>query len=210
MHYARWQTYGDPLITNGAPVKAADGWPSCDVSGCDRRSRAQKGGMCFRHYQRLRNTGTTEPGRHFISEVDSTGRLGDCEICGPKVPVSPRSDGTVRCQASRQEQRLKYHYGVTAQVFDDLVERQGGVCAICGRVPPERHGARRLFLDHDHVTGAVRAALCGSCNIALGMIRDSPELAEKLAEYLRQHGATGYAEREAGVSMAEAGTGGTT
>lgn len=190
MHYTRWLATGDPHVKGNA--KASGDWPACEVPGCGRRARAQRGGMCFRHYQRQRNTGTVEPTRHFISNADTELLVGDCEVCGPGVPLLARGDGSVRCKTSRQAQRLRSNYGVSADVFDALVERQNGVCAICGRQPPERHGQRRLFLDHDHVTGAVRSALCGNCNIALGMIRDSPELAEKLAAYLREHGATGY------------------
>lgn len=143
--------------------------------------------MCFRHYQRLRNTGSVTPVRHFVTNVHEELGIADCEICGPNVPVVLRSNGSARCRASRQEQRLKYNYGVPAVTFDALVVEQQGRCAICGQEPRERHGQRRLFLDHNHRTGAVRSALCGNCNIALGMIHDSPELAEKLAAYLRCH-----------------------
>ena len=191
MHYSRWQTYGDPLIGSGPIAIADDDWPACDVPSCDRRARAQRGGMCFRHYQRLRNTGSVEPIRHFVDNIDHDVLLGDCEICGPGIPVVRRHDGSVRCKASRRAQRLKNAYGVTVVEFDAIVEQQGGVCAICQRLPMERHGQRRLFLDHDHATGAIRSVLCGSCNIALGMIRDDPALADRLAAYLRSHQAAG-------------------
>lgn len=148
--------------------------------------------MCFRHYQRLRNTGSVEPTKHYLENIDRERLTGDCEICGPNTPLLARKDAPI-CKAGKQAQRLKYNYGVEVSVFDDLVASQGGRCAICDQEPPLRHGERRLFLDHDHVTGVIRSALCGSCNIALGMIRDSPQLADKLGAYLRAHGATGYA-----------------
>lgn len=51
-------------------------------------------------------------------------------------------------------------YGLTAEQYDALLERQGGRCAICRNRP----GKKRLAVDHDHGTGEVRGLLCGSCN----------------------------------------------
>lgn len=52
--------------------------------------------------------------------------------------------------------------GVTDEVYAQLLERQGGGCAICRKAPKE--GGRRLDVDHDHATGAVRGLLCWTCN----------------------------------------------
>lgn len=53
-------------------------------------------------------------------------------------------------------------------------------CAIC-RGPG---GARGLFLDHDHRTGAARGWLCGKCNTAVGLLNDDPYLFESAKRYL--------------------------
>jgi hypothetical protein len=60
-----------------------------------------------------------------------------------------------------------------------LRELGEGPCWICGVVPP----GRRLAIDHDHVTGAVRGLLCSSCNRRLGATRNS-EWLRRAAEYL--------------------------
>ena len=49
-------------------------------------------------------------------------------------------------------------------VYDTLLEQQGGVCWICGKVQ-EGH---RLSLDHSHSSGQFRGLLCKPCNSALG------------------------------------------
>lgn len=44
-----------------------------------------------------------------------------------------------------------------------MLAEQAGGCAICGAEPK----TRRLHVDHDHKTGAVRGLLCYRCNRAL-------------------------------------------
>lgn len=50
-------------------------------------------------------------------------------------------------------------------------------CMICG-------SDKRLCIDHDHDTKAIRGVLCSKCNAGLGMFRDNQEFLRKAAEYL--------------------------
>jgi hypothetical protein len=68
-------------------------------------------------------------------------------------------------------------YGITATQFDELLAKQGGVCAICGRENPEH-------VDHDHETGKVRGILCFNCNGGLGQFSDNTERLANAIEYL--------------------------
>lgn len=63
---------------------------------------------------------------------------------------------------SRARHRL---YGIDAEKVKSLLEKQGGVCAICGDEPNS--------VDHDHETGVVRGVLCKRCNSGLGQFKDS-------------------------------------
>jgi hypothetical protein len=65
---------------------------------------------------------------------------------------------------------LKKRYGITAEVYDSLLEKQGGVCACCGKAPEKLPGNFRalLHVDHDHQTGDVRGLLCAFCNWFIG------------------------------------------
>ena len=58
---------------------------------------------------------------------------------------------------------LKKRYDITPQRYEELLQIQGGRCAICHRVPR----TQRLHVDHSHRTGAVRGLLCLLCNRAL-------------------------------------------
>jgi hypothetical protein len=57
-------------------------------------------------------------------------------------------------------------YGITVEQYDHMLASQGGVCALCG-CPPHK---KRLSVDHDHNTGAIRGLLCVLCNSTIGRI----------------------------------------
>lgn len=86
--------------------------------------------------------------------------------------------------------RLKRTFGITADQFDELLAAQGGVCAVCGEPPAS---GQNLHVDHDHACcptvktcgTCIRALCCKFCNQALGLLRDSAEIAEAAARYLR-------------------------
>lgn len=79
---------------------------------------------------------------------------------------------------------LRRNYGIELADFERLMEQQGGVCAICGALPPTGY-YKQLAVDHCHETGAVRGLLCSDCNRGLGIFRDNPGRLERAAEYLR-------------------------
>jgi hypothetical protein len=83
-----------------------------------------------------------------------------------------------------QKENRKYHlkstYGITPEQYDDLSVQQGGVCAVC-KEPSEK----KLYVDHDHVSGDVRGLLCHKCNVAIGLLFDDPTRLERAAKYIR-------------------------
>lgn len=72
---------------------------------------------------------------------------------------------------------------LTFAEFQAMKERQEHLCALC-KGPPGRKG---LCVDHHHATGRVRALLCSNCNSGIGKLKDSPELLEAAASYVRSH-----------------------
>ena len=58
-------------------------------------------------------------------------------------------------------------------------------CEICGKTEEEE--GRRMALDHDHLTGKVRGALCFDCNSTLGKFNDNIMLLRKAADYLEKY-----------------------
>jgi Recombination endonuclease VII len=78
---------------------------------------------------------------------------------------------------------------LSEDAFQALLDRQAGVCAVCGGPPRDEE---RLVVDHDHdccpgprsCGQCIRGLLCPGCNQAAGILDDSAVLAERVADYL--------------------------
>jgi hypothetical protein len=82
----------------------------------------------------------------------------------------------------REDAIIRRQYGISLKQFDELLEFQGGGCAICNkRIDGER---RRMNIDHDHNTGKVRGLLCTGCNTGIGHLGDNIEGLKKALYYL--------------------------
>jgi hypothetical protein len=91
------------------------------------------------------------------------------------------------CDANKDRSR-DYHrmrnYGVSPEQYDEMLKRQGGVCAICHSAPKVRPKHTILVIDHNHTTGRVRALLCHRCNVVIGMVSESTLLMDNMAQYI--------------------------
>ena len=74
---------------------------------------------------------------------------------------------------------LKRKFNLTTEEYAQMLEKQGGVCAICGKTC-----TRALAVDHDHNTGIVRGLLCNNCNRGLGHMQDDIKILENAVRYL--------------------------
>jgi len=99
--------------------------------------------------------------------------------------IQERLDEKVRIQ------NLKlFNLPEESQRYYDLVEEQGGLCIICHIRP-----RTILVQDHDHrccIKGngckrCRRGLLCYKCNLALGLVNDSPLVLKAMIDYLLHH-----------------------
>ena len=81
-----------------------------------------------------------------------------------------------------RRRRLLSLYGISHEEYDEMLERQGGVCAICKNKPGE---GKLLCVDHCHVTGMVRGLLCHKCNSVLAFGNDDPDIMRAAIAYLQ-------------------------
>lgn len=73
--------------------------------------------------------------------------------------------------------KLKNRYGISLIDYEELFNKQNGLCKICGK-------EKELHVDHSHKTGEVRGLLCHRCNNGLGCFDDSPALIQSAIAYL--------------------------
>lgn len=85
---------------------------------------------------------------------------------------------------------LRSNYGITRDEWKTLYGKQEGLCAICCEVLDR---GRKTHVDHCHQTEKVRGLLCGKCNVAVGMLKDDPELMRASARYVEFHTAASAA-----------------
>lgn len=117
-----------------------------------------------------------------------------CVACGRSEPEIKfqgyrkqcNSCSYFRYQAKHREHNLMKNYGITTDVYHSMLASQDGGCAICSRTTPGGRG-NFFHVDHNHTTGKVRALLCAGCNMAIGHLREDPEVARRLADYLESH-----------------------
>lgn len=105
-------------------------------------------------------------------------------LCRPCYSASHRKEYLKRpAVESRVRQRSWRAYGIelTVAEYNTMCASQNDVCAICLRPPSV---GRRLMVDHDHSTGAVRGLLCDYCNRLLLIPRNTPAVLSRAAEYL--------------------------
>lgn len=118
-------------------------------------------------------------------------RCKDCRTEGVTTAratphAGPRCTSHWRVEVRRQkaaihEKRVQATYGLPPGGYEALMAFQGGCCALCRRA---RGLAKRLAVDHDHVSGLVRGLLCSPCNNMLGHGRDSIEFFQRVIDYL--------------------------
>lgn len=111
-----------------------------------------------------------------------------CSGCQGFVPLfyTRGSRCTAHASAAAHASMVKRVYDFTPQDYNNLLAWQRGKCYICRQTPR----VKRLAVDHDHQTGAVRGLLCANdewgCNRTLARVLNNVGMAERLLAYVQK------------------------
>jgi Recombination endonuclease VII len=98
--------------------------------------------------------------------------------------ITRESAANKQRQRNAKDLRLRRLYGISLDDYDNMLDDQGGRCAICLCRPR----TRPLAVDHDHVTGRVRGLLCSRCNHGLlHFAQEDVTILRRAIEYLLKH-----------------------
>ena len=103
----------------------------------------------------------------------------DCKSCQSSYIKQWKKDNPDKHSDRVKKDLLKRRYGITIEDFEDMLQKQNGLCSICSRDISDKP-----YIDHSHETGKVRGLLCHPCNSGIGLLQDSPEILQKAANYL--------------------------
>ena len=79
---------------------------------------------------------------------------------------------------TKKNENLRAKYGISLENYENLVIKQKGQCAICGKI-------KKLVIDHQHNgTPNVRGLLCINCNVGLGMFCDDSAFLQSATDYI--------------------------
>lgn len=81
--------------------------------------------------------------------------------------------------------RLLRNYNISLEIYNKMFNDQNGCCSICKKHQSEFK--RSLCVDHNHITGKVRALLCSNCNKAIGLLNENIKALEESIKYIKHH-----------------------
>ena len=169
-HYSRWRRHGDPTFTTRQPPQVNVAEKRCPR--CSKVKQIDQFG--------LRPNGKP---RGYCRECDAAYLS---EYAATPNGKERRRVGRSRWNESNHDYFLRYRYGITAEDYANLLDMQGGCCAICGTDTPG--GRDKVWhVDHCHDTLKVRGLLCGLCNRGLGQFKDDLDRLRSAVAYLELH-----------------------
>ncbi len=125
----------------------------------------------------------------FPNKAQAGGYQSYCKDCNRETAKDwYRNSNKEKTKIASRRTMLKSKYGISIEEYQEILEKQNGVCAICGLaetvISNKKGGVDSLRVDHCHKTGTVRGLLCSKCNFGIGNFNDSMYLLTSATNYL--------------------------
>lgn len=137
-------------------------------------------GRCIDKYRRRREAKRANGLCMQCGYNPSRNGLTTCQSCADK-----RSQQNSKNRSNSRRRHLAKQYGLSLDDYDQMLDEQGGVCAICNQPETRRYRGEitNLVVDHNHQTGRVRGLLCSRCNWKLDEFIDDPDWPKRAMRY---------------------------
>ena len=116
--------------------------------------------------KRCNKCGLTKPRAEFGARPNGYSRT-QCRACESENWKEWQRANPEKMKAQRWATNLRRWYGLTPAKYQEMLEAQNGLCAIC-KARPEDSTHGKLFVDHCATTGRIRGLLCNHCNAGIG------------------------------------------
>lgn len=114
----------------------------------------------------------------------ASGLSSYCKDCNAERQAEWKQKNPKKVGDNQRRYALKKSFGITPEIYEELLQAQNEDCAIC-----HRHYttfSKRLAVDHCHKTGLIRGLLCLYCNRGLAAYHDKADYFRRAADYLEQ------------------------
>jgi hypothetical protein len=150
----------------------------CKTEGCGKPAKSRD--LCAACYKRLMTNG-------FTKYLERKKPAKPCEVIGCSEWMYAKG----LCHRHYSVAKHAKGRGITIETYLEDLKKQKNRCLICGEEERQKNGmtgkVRNLNIDHCHKTGKYRGLLCSSCNTAIGLLKEDPEIFARAMKYLRKH-----------------------
>lgn len=109
-----------------------------------------------------------------------------CKECVAKQAARLRKTQPAKFRIRDRKNNARRKYGISLEEYDRRIAKSR--CEICShKLDPAGTKQFKPALDHCHSTGRIRGVLCGNCNVALGLFKDSVRVLNRAVRYLKKH-----------------------
>lgn len=110
-------------------------------------------------------------------------KMSYCIKCYNSKRYERRKKNDPELKAKDKGRDLKRRYNLSLEEYYRMYIDQNHRCAICGK----KSENKKLAVDHNHSTGAIRALLCSNCNTMIGLAKEDPYILQSAMNYLFIH-----------------------
>lgn len=142
-------------------------------------------GMCYTCHE-------TKPVSEFSScRALRNGNQSQCKKCDNERLHKRDADPVYREERLKRKRayRCQKDYGMSLAEIQQKLDSQDRKCEICSIAVSGASKSKpdRSVVDHCHATNKVRGILCSNCNLALGLVKDNPDILRSAIEYLKKY-----------------------